>query len=375
MGEAVKIAFLGDITCDRPMLQAAGKGGRFDFVKSLEQIKPLLADCDLAVANLETVFAGRDKGYNPFPISYNSPDVLCEGIKAAGIALLTTANNHCLDMGGEGLERTLDILDRYGLGHTGTYKRHDCGPRFLTVQIRDMRVALVSLTDRLNDRADGGYHREAEWQMVNNLRAHNAGQAENKLKKALKKILPMKQIKQIRAGIKRKRGIALVTAKTDNEEIAQRDKPQIDRAIALLKEARQEADYVVACVHSGGQFNYEPGRYSQSLFDLLEPHCDAIIGNHPHVIQRMERHGDKLRAYSLGSINMSPSADYVSRETDFQYSAVVKLTLEKQGEQIKLARVEQTLLHAEETDGHYVLVRPAEDTPAAQQAMHRLCQG
>jgi hypothetical protein len=41
------LSFLGDVTCDRPMLKAARRpDGHFDFDRSLAELQPLLADSD-----------------------------------------------------------------------------------------------------------------------------------------------------------------------------------------------------------------------------------------------------------------------------------------------------------------------------------------
>lgn len=368
----VKLAFLGDVTCDRPMLKAAKSNGRFSFIHCFEGIMPVVSDCDEVVANLETVFAGTAKGYNPAPISYNSPDELCEGIKAAGITLLTTANNHCLDMGGAGIDRTLETLDRYGLKHTGTLKRGEDGQRYIIETIHGIKIAFVSMTDRLNNRADGTYHALSEWKQVNNLRALDIGAGKSQMKRALEKMLPMEQIKQCKAHIKRILRIPLVKPYIDNQSISEQDRGQIEWGIGLLHEAKSRADFVVACIHSGGQFNNEPGQYSVQLYDALEPYCDVIIGNHPHVVQRMERHESKVRAYSLGGVNMSSSADYISRQTDFAYSAVIKIGLSRIGEKVKITNIETELLHAEETDNCYVIVRRAEKSAAAAMVARRL---
>ena len=373
MKSQAKLAFLGDITCDRPMLKAARSNGSYNFVKSLEGIKPMVSDCDIVVANLETVFAGAKKGYNPSPISYNSPDELCAGIKAAGIMLLTTANNHCLDMGRRGIDRTNRLLAHYGFEHTGTVSSGDeYKTRYNIKSVNGIRIAFVALTDGLNIRADGSYHDLAEWQQVNNLRARETGAKENPFKKVLKRVLPMNFIKQCQAQIKRIRGIPLVTPKVDNQPITDADRKQILWAINLLKEAKSNANYVVACIHSGGQFNPEPGTHCSQLYDLLEPYCDAIIGNHPHVVQRMEVHDGKIRAYSLGSVNMSSSADYVSSDTDFAYSAILKITLMKNKDAVEVIDIEHELLHAEETKDHYVIVHRSEKNETSDEVMRRL---
>lgn len=71
----IKLSFLGDITCDRPMLKAAKHSdGTFDFEPSLRALKTVLADSDYVVGNLETVCAGAENGYNPGALTYNSPE-------------------------------------------------------------------------------------------------------------------------------------------------------------------------------------------------------------------------------------------------------------------------------------------------------------
>ncbi len=54
--------------------------------------------------------------------TFNTPDSFASALTDAGIDVVTTANNHSLDRRFYGLSRTLDILDREGLKHTGTFR-------------------------------------------------------------------------------------------------------------------------------------------------------------------------------------------------------------------------------------------------------------
>lgn len=360
----IKLSFLGDITCDRPMLKAAKHSdGTFDFEPSLRALKTVLADSDYVVGNLETVCAGAKKGYNPGALTYNSPDELLHALKSAGISMVTTANNHCLDCGSAGLRRTIELLDELQIDHTGTYKTNaPIQERYLIREIAGIRVAFVSLTDCMNNRANGAVHPKKEWVLVNQLRSYRASSFGNILKDLLKYALPMEWIKELKASKNRKKGVKLVKARTDNESINSRDMPQIDWAIDLLKSARRESDFVVACVHCGGQFNAEPGTHSVQLYDMLEPYADVIIGNHPHVIQRIEFKDGKVRAYSLGSLNMSPSADYVSLEYAPDYSMLLNLYLKKDMDgKAGISRITSSILYAEEDDTAYVSVHPVDN--------------
>ena len=53
---------------------------------------------------------------------FSSPDELAYALANSGINCLVTANNHSADCSADGVERTIDILDRYGIKHTGTFK-------------------------------------------------------------------------------------------------------------------------------------------------------------------------------------------------------------------------------------------------------------
>lgn len=362
--QEVKLTFLGDITCDRPMLKAAKqKNGEYDFDASLAPLKPLLADSDYVVGNLETVCAGEKLGYNPGPVTYNSPDSLLRAIKQNGITMVTTANNHCLDCGAQGIDRTLHLLDNCQIDHTGTVTSHaKDAMRYLVKEFNGIRIAFVSVTDKINPDMDGTEHKRSEWEQVNHLRVWKSSKSCSTYKQVLKRVLPMGAVKKLRASINRIRGIPLVTAYMDNSDIGKEDLPQIEWAIELLKEAREQSDYVIACVHCGGQFNEEPGKYSVQLYDMLEPYADAIIGNHPHVVQRVEIKQNKVRAYSLGSLNMSPSADYITKEGFPEYSAVLNLYLTQDADnQIIVSRVTGALVYTQEDENAYVTVHPVKN--------------
>lgn len=361
INKEIKLSFLGDITCDRPMLRAARKtDGTYDFETSISALKSVLSNSDYVVGNLETVCAGADYGYNPGPLTYNSPDSFLYAWKQAGITMFTTANNHCLDCDGLGVDRTLRLMDELKIEHTGTYYADEkVEKRYLIKEIKGIKIAFVALTDLLNSKSDGTEHSQLEWNQVNHLRVRRKGNSVQILKEHLKKILPTRQIKEFRARRKRTKGIPLVTVRTDNFDIAQEDLTQIEWAIGLLMKAKEDSDFVIACVHCGGQFNAEPGKYSVQLYDILEPYVDVIIGNHPHVVQRAEVRGRKVRAYSLGSVNLSLSADYISPEYSPEYSIMLNVYLEKIDGNIR-CRVTFCLLQAKEDENNYVSVHQVE---------------
>lgn len=96
-------------------------GQNFDFVPLLEGIKPYLDRSDLAICQMETPLAPVGGPYYGYP-AFSTPPELADAAKAIGFDVCTTASNHTVDMGTEGLLRTLDGLDRVGIAHTGSYR-------------------------------------------------------------------------------------------------------------------------------------------------------------------------------------------------------------------------------------------------------------
>ena len=72
------------------------------------ELKPVIEDADVAIGNLEVTLGG--KPYAGYP-QFRAPDEYLQAIVDAGIDIILTANNHCLDSGKHGLERTIMMMD------------------------------------------------------------------------------------------------------------------------------------------------------------------------------------------------------------------------------------------------------------------------
>ena len=70
----------------------------YDFTSVFANISKYITKADVAIGNLETTFAGKDRGYTGYP-TFNSPSALGVALKNIGIDVLSTANNHSLDKG------------------------------------------------------------------------------------------------------------------------------------------------------------------------------------------------------------------------------------------------------------------------------------
>jgi poly-gamma-glutamate synthesis protein (capsule biosynthesis protein) len=149
---SIKLVFTGDIMQHLPQVISAydSINRNYNYYKCFQFIKPILENSDFAVGNFETTLAG--KPYNGYP-QFSSPDELLKTLKDVGFKLLLTANNHCLDRGKIGLERTISLMDGLKIQHSGTFKdsssRSKIYPIMLT--IKGIKIALFNYTYATNN--------------------------------------------------------------------------------------------------------------------------------------------------------------------------------------------------------------------------------
>ncbi|HWQ11568.1 MAG TPA: CapA family protein [Roseiflexaceae bacterium] len=119
------IAATGD-TFPHENIQAAGESYGYDYL--FDYVRPFLQAADLAYTNFDGAMleGSPSTGYPAF----NYSPKLAEALRRAGIGLVSTANNHILDRGPEGLDATLAVLARSGIAQHGAIPTTEAaGPR------------------------------------------------------------------------------------------------------------------------------------------------------------------------------------------------------------------------------------------------------
>ena len=104
----ITLFFAGDLMQHQAQIDSAYNEGTYDYSDCFSAVKPLVSKADIAIANLEVTLGG--KPYRGYP-AFSAPDAFLYAIKECGFDILLTANNHCLDRGKKGLDRTLSMLD------------------------------------------------------------------------------------------------------------------------------------------------------------------------------------------------------------------------------------------------------------------------
>lgn len=254
-----KITFIGDITSDRPLLNAAydKETGSYDFSPVFGKVRSLFANSDFVVGNFETVCAGDKNRFQNQYMLCNSPDELIQAMIKGGINCVTTANNHCLDQGIEGLIRTISELDRNNVLHTGTFAE-DTSKRILYFRLNGIVVALLSNTYSTNASNTGIALDDRNDYYVNLLKKQSEFILAGKRKWAKRiffkfiKARYRRRINRVVAQMQLRRGKVFLKPRVDAIMDGDTDNKYLGLLAEDLKAAREKADYVIVCSHMGG---------------------------------------------------------------------------------------------------------------------------
>ncbi|MFE6698751.1 CapA family protein [Streptomyces sp. NPDC057718] len=102
---------------DQAAADAGGAG--YDFAPMLAGVAPVVSGADLAFCHMETVYGKEGGPYTGYP-SFKSPPEVAAALRTTGFDSCSTASNHTLDDGAEGVSRTLGALDEAGVRHAGS---------------------------------------------------------------------------------------------------------------------------------------------------------------------------------------------------------------------------------------------------------------
>ena len=72
---------------------------------------------------------------------------------------------------------------------------------------------------------------------------------------------------------------------------------------SALKKAEKKSDYQIIYFHGGTEGLHEPESWKvNACHTLLDSGADLIIGDHPHVLQPLEKYKNKTIIYSMGTL-------------------------------------------------------------------------
>jgi poly-gamma-glutamate capsule biosynthesis protein CapA/YwtB (metallophosphatase superfamily) len=231
---------------------ADGHGRRYDFRPMLRKVHPIIAGAGLAICHIETPLSADDKGISGYPV-FNTPHELADAVAWAGYDGCSTASNHSVDRGVQGVADTLGALDENHLAHAGTARSAREARRIELHTVGGAVVAHLSYAYGTN-------------------------------------------------------GIPVPSRAPWSVDIT-----SVPRILADAHRARAAgATFVVVSMHWGQEYQVAPTslQLAQAKALLASPDVDLILGDHVHVQQPVARFGDKYVVFGMGNLlsNQSPAA-------------------------------------------------------------------
>jgi poly-gamma-glutamate synthesis protein (capsule biosynthesis protein) len=227
----------------------------YDFNPTFAPVKKYLSDADFTLGNLETVTAGAAANFTGFPM-FNTPVEYLDALKNAGFDVLTNSNNHSLDRGFMGVEKTIVELDKRGLLHTGTARTAAERNTPLILKKNNTKLGVLAYTYGTNG-------------------------------------IPIPKGKDFCVNL-----IDTLKIKTD-----------------IQNSKKSGADVVMVFVHWGNEYQRYPSDSQKMVADYIHKNGGLLVfGSHPHVLQptnvKSPDYKDGFTIYSMGNFVSSQRKQY-----------------------------------------------------------------
>lgn len=236
--EDISLIFVGDIMLSRHIGKVMKE--KDDWIFPFREIAEELQSADILFGNLEGMIS--DKGEDGGGIySFRADPRAIEGLTFAGFDVLSVANNHSFDWGGEAILDSIERLNQAGIHTVG-----------------------------------GGKNIEEAWAPV--ILEKNGT------------VFAFFAFSEFFGGLK-----------VGRAEIAEIDIERIKRAISNAKNERG-ADIVILSVHWGEEYKTVSNDFQRDIARrAILAGANIVVGHHPHVIQEIEEYEGGLIVYSLGN--------------------------------------------------------------------------
>ena len=245
----ITVLGVGDVLVHRQIIDQAKSdardGARVDFRPMLEGIAPLVEMSDLAVCHMEYPMGSPGGPWSAWPDLPNAPPQLAKAMAWFGFDACSTASNHSLDQGFDGVVSTIDAIERAGMVAFGTARTEEesLDPRI--IEVKGVAIALMSYSYGFN-------------------------------------------------------GIPLPSGR---EWCCNRISPE--RIIRDARHARKAgARIVVVSLHHGVEGQVTPTQEQRSVVQALADsgEVDLVLGHHAHVIQPVDKVNGMWVAYGHGNL-------------------------------------------------------------------------
>lgn len=224
-----------------------------------DELRQIISAADFSFVNFESPII--EDGFKPIPKC--GPNLHCtpeagEAIRYAGFTGVTMANNHILDYGIEGLNKSVEVCRKCGLDVVGVGNNVAEAGNVLYLEKDGKSLAVINCC-------------EHEFSIATDLKAGAN---------------PLNPIRQYYS----------------------------------IKEAKQKADYVLVIVHGGHEHYRLPSPRMQETYRFfIDAGADAVVNHHQHCFSGYEVYNEKPIFYGLGNFCFDIYPTKVNTSWNFGY--------------------------------------------------------
>ncbi|MDD5013876.1 MAG: CapA family protein [Atribacterota bacterium] len=231
---------------------------REDPNTTFRDILPLLNNKDILLGNLETTLFDDMLPIAPGrTTALKASQRMVEGIVNANFDIMCISNTHTTDYGPTGLLKTIEVLDRNKILHTGAGKNLDEALKPVIIEKNNLKIGFLS-------------YEATVWSFFAGAEKGKPGAA----KIIVNPLLPSPHV-----------------AKEDIVKMAEN-----------IRKVKSTIDVLVVSLHCGAELTTTLTPHQKSIaHSAVDAGADIIIGHHPHVIQGIELYKGKVICYSLGN--------------------------------------------------------------------------
>lgn len=251
IGEPITVRLAGDFCLAEGFAITEALDRRGDIRECFsDDLLKLMSDADLFMLNNEFTYSDRGTPTEGKDWTFRAGPERVSVLNTLGVDIAGLANNHAYDWGEDALLDTVSTLQNAGIVTVGAGKNLEEArkPAYFTLQGRTISVVAATAVEKVGDR---------EYGMTKAATADSAG----------------------------------VFSTIDPAD-----------CVDTIREAKANSDFVFVYVHWGTEMTTEIDADQKDLAKAyIDAGADAVVGNHPHVLQGFEYYNGKPILYSLGN--------------------------------------------------------------------------
>ncbi|MBU4128599.1 CapA family protein [bacterium] len=255
--EEITLVAVGDIMLAhrlKPFIEEYGPSYPYKYTAHI------FKDADISFANLESPLSTKGEPVPNKEYTFRANPKVAEGLKDAGFDVLSLANNHILDYGGEALFETIEVLDSKMIFHIGAGKNIQEAREPIILKVKNKKFGFLAYSNTFP---------EEFW-----AKEEKAGTAYGKFS----------------------------SVKED------------------VKELKEKVDFLIISFHWGDEEQVSPQEYQRNLAHLaIDNGADIILGHHTHMLSGIETYKNGVIIYSLGNFAFGSYSEKAKESAIFRF--------------------------------------------------------